>query len=214
VLRQWVRDLEDELAELDRERASFLASAGDLRARRLHELQSEALERRLKHHFVGELAEDDRVGHRGVVRLKTAGIRNAFHASTEQVAGAKGLTGEQRAGVAAWRSGLVERYEDSVPVSLTRAEEQRLRRLAERRLEEMGAEVSRVNQKAVQQGEELDRVLAQLEALPQITFGRYLAHLLGAAALPRGQSNDSGRQPKNAGRVSSTSSEGSWWTGA
>jgi hypothetical protein len=184
VLRQWVGDLEDQEAELGRERAAFLARTGSMREERLAELQEEALARRLKHHFVGELGTDREVGHRAVIRLKQARIRAAHHASGDRLATVKELSSSQRAAVAAWRDRLAARYADEVPEELSAAEERRLQRLVERRLESIAAEMARVREKAAVQRAELARVNSQLEALPRITPAVYAGYLLRLSRLP------------------------------
>jgi hypothetical protein len=184
VLRQWIEDLGDQLCELDRERNDFMASAHRLREERLRELQDEALERRLKHHFVGEMADHAAVGHRAVIRLKAAGVRNAFHATGERVNAARDLTGDQRAAISNWRDELAAGYASDVPAELSTAEEQRLRRMVERRLEGTAGESARVRARIDVQREELARVEEQVASLPSITPARYLAYALRLRSRP------------------------------
>ncbi len=184
VLRQWVADLDDARRELLRERDDFAAGVERLRAERLRALRDAALENKLRHHFVAELDADEAVGHRAVIRLKGAGVRNAFHATPERVARAKEMTTAQRAAVGRWRDGLAERYADEVPEALSPLEERRLRRQVERRIEGVAAEVARVEAKAAVQREELARVEAQAAALPPLTPAGYALVLLHLRELP------------------------------
>jgi hypothetical protein len=184
VLRQWIADLEDQLAEIARERAAFVASGAGLREERLEEIRRAALERRLKHHFVNELADVEDVGHRAVIRLKVAGIRNAFHADAARVEGAKGLTTAQREHIERWREALASRYAHEVPDALPAYEEQRLRRMVERRLAASGAEEARVRDKLAAQQRELAHVEAQRAAVPRLAAARYVAFLARLAGLP------------------------------
>src|SRR5690606_28467311 len=131
-----------------RDRADFLRNLEAFRAGRLRELQDEALHRRLRHHFVGELADVEEVGHRAVIRLTQVGIRNAFQATPERVAEVKGITTEMRQFVAGWRADLVGRYGAEVPEARSPAEEQRLRRQIERRLRSIDDEMARIAAKA------------------------------------------------------------------
>lgn len=185
VLERWIAELEDARRALDRERRDFLAGLDAFREERLAELRSAALERRLRHHFVGELDEVEGVGHRAVVRLKAVGIRNAFHATPVRVAEAKGLTSETRALVGQWRTALARAVADDVPDTLSPAEEQRMNRQIERRFASLDAEAARVTAKAEVQRAELATVRAQQEALPVLSPWRYFLFLLRLRPLPR-----------------------------
>jgi hypothetical protein len=188
VLEQWIADLEDTRRRLARERRDFLDRLDTFRAERLVEVQAEALERHLRHHFIGELDTLEGVGHKAVVRLKAVGIRNAFHATPERVAEARGITSETRRRIGAWRTDLAATVEDKVPDALSPAEEQRLNRQIERRLQSLDAEAARVAAKAEVQRGELARVRAQQATLPSLTLGQYALFLLGLRPLPQAAS--------------------------
>lgn len=184
VLERWIAELDDEREWLRTERHRFVDDLDAFRAARLQELRDEALERRLRHHFVNELDAMEEVGHRAVVRMKAVGIRNAFHATPDRVAEARGITPESRARIGRWRDGLVARYADAVPDRLSLAEEQRLRRQVERRLAGLDDEMVRVAAKAGVQRAELAKLIAQRAAVPALGRWRYLLTLLRVHPLP------------------------------
>lgn len=185
VLEQWVADLEDTRRSLARERRDFLDRLDTFRAERLLDVQADALEQHLRHHFIGELDAVEDVGHKAVVRLKAVGIRNAFHATPERVAEARGITSETRERIGAWRAALAAQVEDEVPDELSPAEEQRLNRQIERRLQSLDSEAARVAAKAEVQRGELARVRAQQSSLPTLTPGHYVLFLLRLRPLPQ-----------------------------
>lgn len=218
VLDRWIAELEDERARLVAERRAYLDGFETRRAGRLRALQDEALERRLRHHFLGELDADENVGHRAVVRMKAVGIRDAFHATPERVAEARGITSESRARVAAWRESLVARYAADVPEKLSQAEEQRLRRLAERRLKEFDDALVRVAAKIGVQREERARLERQRDGLPDLSPLRYLLFLLRLRPLPSTEPRSAApllhRAEKPAGSERPAVAEptdGAWW---
>lgn len=193
VLDRWIAELEDARQTLVRDRADFLRNLEAFRAERLREIQDEALQRRLRHHFTGELAEVEEVGHRAVIRLKAVGIRNAFHATPERVAEARGLRPEAVEAVTRWREGLAARYAAEVPEALSPAEEQRLRRQLERRLDRTDDELARLAARTDVQREERAQVRAQEEALPELTPWIYFLYLLRLRALPEAPAAAPGR---------------------
>lgn len=220
VLAQWIADLEDTRRGLASERRQFLERLDVFRAERLAEVQDAALEEHLRHHFVGELDNVEGVGHRAVVRLKAVGIRNAFHASPERVAEARGITSESRHLIAAWRDHLAAEAAADVPEDLSPAEEQRLNRQIERRLQSLDAESARVAAKAEVQRGELARVRAQHEALPTLTLSRYVLFLLRLRPLPQASSERTApilQQPGTDRQSSERShspkpvADGAWW---
>ena len=188
VLDRWIAELEEERAWLVAERRAYLGGFEDRRAERLRALQDEALERHLKHHFVNELDADAQVGHRAVIRMKAVGIRDAFHATPERVAEARGITSETRARVAAWRDGLVARYAPDVPEQLSPAEERRLQRLSERRLKGFDDALVRLAAKIEVQREERARLEHQRDGLPDLSPLDYLLFLLRLRPLPSPES--------------------------
>jgi hypothetical protein len=220
VLEQWIADLEDTREGLARERRQFLERLDVFRAERLAEVQAAALEGHLRHHIIGELDDIAGVGHRAVVRLKAVGIRNAFHASPDRVAEARGITSESRRLIEAWRSQLVAESADDVPDDLSPAEEQRLNRQIERRLQSLDTEAVRVAAKADVQRGELARVRAQHDTLPTLTLGRYVLFLLRLRPLPQASSERAApilqrpgadRRPSEPSAVTAPLSDAAWW---
>jgi hypothetical protein len=225
VLEQWIAELEDARRGLDRERRDFLARLDVFRTERLEEVRDDAFERHLRHHFIGELDAVEGVGHKAVVRLKAVGVRNAFHATPERVAEARGLTSETRARIGRWREALRDEVAGEVPGALSPAEEQRLNRQIERRLQQLDAEAARLAAKVDVQRAELDRVRAQQDALPDLTVARYLLYLLRLGPLPSGETataapilqrpgEDSIRTREQAQRVRAETappSDAAWW---
>ncbi len=217
-LDRWIAEREDERAGLVAERRVYLDGFEARRADRLAELREEALQRRLKHHFVNELDADAEVGHRAVVRMKAVGIRDAFHATPERVAEARGITSETRARIAAWRDGLVARYADEVPDELSPAEVQRLRRLAERRLKAFDEALVRVAAKLGVQREERLRLERLREGLPDLSPLDYALFLLQLRPLPSAEAPRAAPILQRPGEPAeperpavAAPSDGAWW---
>ena len=170
------------------ERRAFLAQQQTLRARRLEELREEALYDRLKYHFIDEAAQFEGLSHKVVIRLKAAGIRNAYQATPERVARARQLSDETRARVNLWRAGLVARYRDELPDRLSPAEELRLERYVHQRLARFEEERQRLFERMQVQQTERAQVAQRLATLPPLTFAHYLAYLLRWRPLPSPES--------------------------
>ena len=179
-----LKGLEGQLAALQNERAHFLDRRDALHEERLREVQDEALYDRLKHHFVGEAASFEGIRHRVVVRLKAAGIRNAFHATADRLADVREIGDVSRSRVALWRAGLVAQYRDAIPDRLSPAEERRLDRRLRHRLDALEGEVERIERKLRVQRQERAEVQARAATGPDVRFGRYLAYLLRLGPLP------------------------------
>ena len=179
--------LEGELATLRAERTRFLDRLDAVRAERLREVQEEALYSRLKHHFVGEAAAFEGIRHRVVVRLKAAGIRNAFHATPDRLASVREIGDVSRERVALWRAGLVAQYRDAIPDRLSPAEVRRLDRHIQHRLDALEAEAERIERKAAAQRREQAEVRERAATMPRIEPVRYLRYLLRLGALPAWQ---------------------------
>lgn len=184
ALDRWIRDL-DQQARLLRERLS--ADLDDREARiaaRLEELQREALHRALRQHFVGELDTVEGVGHRAVVRLKAAGVRDAAMATPEAVARITRLSPESQVRIRQWRQVLAQRYANRVPRGLPPSEQHRLARVVERERAEAESEIRRVEAKRAAQAAEREAVVRRQTAEPSPTLGAYLAWLLYLRARP------------------------------
>jgi transcriptional regulator with GAF, ATPase, and Fis domain len=147
-------------------------------------LQEEALEDRLKHHFIGEVREVEGIIHKHVVRLKAANVRTAAEATPEAVEAVRRISDEARARINMWRAALVRRYEDEIPDTLSPAEERRLRRFIDHRVEDLDEQLARTKEKIQVQATERERVRERLEEMPTLTPGTYLRYLLRLGSLP------------------------------
>lgn len=178
-------DLERQLTRLDQERKAFLAQQQQLQQARLRELQEAALRDRLKYHFIDEAASFEGLSHKVIIRLKAAGIRNAYQATPERVAKARQLSDETRARVNLWRAALVARYQEELPDQLSPAEALRLVHYVQHRLARFEEEMQRIREKMQAQQIELYQLRKRLAGLPAISFRKYLAYLLRLCSLPR-----------------------------
>jgi hypothetical protein len=176
--RRLMEGLRDELRRLERLRDEMIASHAAHYAERLAELQEEALDERLKHHFIAEVREVEEVTHKVVVRLKASGIRTAAHATPERVASVPLMSDESKARVNLWRAALAAQYEGDVPVSLSPAEERRLQRALDHELEAVDAELRRVRRKIAVQEEEQSSILQRKEGLDVPSFGQHVASVV------------------------------------
>ena len=182
-----VERLRLEANRLEAEHRSTFANMDKLMAEHLATLRERALEERLKHHFIGEVAQLPGVPHRLVVRLKMHGIRTAYHATDDRLATVTEVGDESRARVSRWRADLVSRYAAELPERLSPAEERRLERYVRQRADTLRAEIERVMAKRQVQERERAEVLERQAGLPQLTFGCYLRYLLGLGRLPSSQ---------------------------
>jgi len=192
-----IRSLKREREEVKRRRADLLDSLDERRAERLDELQEEALRDRLKHHFIGEVRTVDGLVHKHVVRLKSANIRTAYEATPEAVANVRRISDEARARINMWRAALVQRYEDEVPDRLSPAEERRLERYIEHRVEDLDDQLARTREKIQVQTTERERVRERLDEMPALTPLRYAQYLLRLRPLPtyRSEATDENKKP-------------------
>jgi chromosome segregation ATPase len=186
-----IRGLERERESLKEKRAALLDSIDERRAERLEEIQEEVLRDHLKHHFIGEVREVEGIIHKHVVRLKAANVRTAYEATPEAVAGVRRISDEARARINMWRAALVREYEYEVPGTLSPAEERRLRRFIDHRVEDLDDQMARTREKIDVQKVERERVRDRLDEMPSLSFGRYLRYLLRLDTLPK----QSGERP-------------------
>ena len=180
-----IRGLEREVESLKEKRADLRDSIDERRAQRLEELQEEALRDCLKHHFIGEVREVDGIIHKHVVRLKSANIRTAYEATPEAVADVRRISDEARARINMWRAALAREYEDEVPETLSPAEERRLRRYIDHRIEDLDDQIARTKEKIEVQKGERKRVRERLDEMPPLSLGRYLRYLVYLGSLPK-----------------------------
>lgn len=179
-----IRGLRRERESLQERRTELLNSMDERRAERLAEVQEEALHDRLKHHFIGEVREVDGLIHKHVVRLKAANIRTAAEATPEALDDVRRISDEARARIKMWRAALEKQYADAVPDELSPAQERRLKRYVEHRIEDLDAQLARTREKIEVQKTERDRVRDRLSEMPTLTPARYLRYLCGFDTLP------------------------------
>ena len=179
-----IRELEREVESLKEKRDELRTSKASRRKKRLEEVQEEALHDRLKHHFVGEVREVDGLTHRHVVRLKSANIRTASELTPEAVDSLRRISDRARARLKMWRSALEERYADDVPDSLSPAQERRLQRYVQHRIEDIDDQLARTREKIQTQQGERERIEDRLYDMPSMTSVRYLRYLLRLSTLP------------------------------
>lgn len=181
---QAIEGLRREVKSLEEKRESLRNSIDERRAERLEELQEEALHDHLKHHFIGEVREVEGIIHKHVVRLKSANIRTASEATPEAVETVRRISDEARARINMWRAALVREYEDEIPDSLSPAEERRLRRFIDHRVEDVDDQLARTKEKIQVQEVERERVRERLDDMPALSFWDYVCYLLRLRPLP------------------------------
>ena len=179
-----VATLRREIESLNEQRHEVLDSVEERREQRLDELQDEALYDDLKHHFVGEARDVDGIRHKHIVRLKAANIRTAYEATPERLASVRMLGEKTTARLRQWRAALVRQYEDDVPTSLSPAEERRLQRYVQHRVEDIDAQIDRAREKIEVHTVEREDAEARADDLPGLSFGRYVRYLLRLDDLP------------------------------
>lgn len=179
-----LQGLERELGHLQAKRDEVRNSFDERREQRLDELQAEALYDCLKYHFIGEIREVEGLVHKHVVRLKAADIRTAYEATPDAVRDVRRISDDVRIRISEWRAALVESYDDEIPDELSPAEERRLRRYVDHRLEDLGGQIARTREKIAVQERERERVRTRLDQLPDLSFVDYLTYLLRIRGLP------------------------------
>ncbi len=179
-----IRGLEREVESVTEKRADLRDSIDERRSERLEELQDEALHEHLKHHFIGEVRELDGIIHKHVVRLKAADVRTAYEATPEALEDVRRISDEARARIRMWRAALVQEYEDDVPETLSPAEERRLRRFIDHRVDDLDDQIARTKEKIEVQAAERARVRERLDDMPTVSVWKYLRYLLRLDSLP------------------------------
>jgi len=214
-----IQNIRRQIDSLSVRRQQVLDSVDERRKERLQELREEVIYDHLKHHFIGELRDVEGLTHKHVVRMKSANIRTAYEATAERLGELRRLSDTVRARIAMWRATLVRKAEDGLPDELSPAEERRLRRYVQHRVEDIDAEMRRAREKIEVQTREREEVEERRDDLPRLSVGRYIAWLLYLVSLPRrgrrdGPPTPSGTTParENASRSSAPSpSDGPWW---
>ena len=195
-----IRGLEREVDSLTEKRAELRDSIDERRAERLEERRQEVLYDHLKHHFIGEVRDVEGIIHKHVVRLKAANIRTAYEATPEAVADVRRISDEARARINMWRSALVQEVEEELPTSLSPAEERRLRRYIDHRVEDTDDQIARTKEKIEVQKAERERVRDRLDEMPMLSVGQYLRYLLRLGPLPTATDGPPAPTPRENGQ--------------
>jgi hypothetical protein len=177
-------DLKREVGSLQEKREELRTSMAARREERLQEVQETALHDHLKHHFVGEVEEVEGLTHTHVVRLKAAGIRTASELTPDALESVRRISDRARARLKMWRAALEEKYADEVPDELSPAQERRLQRYIEHRIEDLDGQLARTREKIDTQKTERERIEERLAEMPTLTLGRYMRYLLRLDTLP------------------------------
>lgn len=212
-----LHELEREAESLREKRAELRSSKEERREQWLQDVQREALRDCLKHHFIGEVREVEGLTHKHVVRLKSAGIRTAAELTPDALRTIRRLSDRARVRLTLWRHALETYYAEQVPDALSPAQERRLRRYVQHRIEDIDEQLARTQEKMKAQQTERQRITDRLDDLPALTVGRYLRYLLRLGALPGGaEEPPAPSAPREANAASSPlppppEEEASWW---
>ncbi len=179
-----IRELDRELESLREKRAELRTSMDERRQERLREIQAKALHDRLKHHFVREVRDIDGLTHKHVVRLKAANLRTASEVTPEAVEDVRRISDRARARLKMWRAALEEKYADEIPDALSPAQERRLQRYIEHRIDDLDDQIGRTREKIQTQRTERERIEDRLDEMPDLSIGRYVRYLLRLDTLP------------------------------
>jgi len=140
LLRRDIRQAEAQIQAVEAEIGQVRSGLEQARQARLRAVRDEYLESCLKHHLTGEVLDVEGVSFKAMVRIKGAGIRNAWMATPERLAQVSDLAEATRVQVGFWRNSLIATYAAGCPVSLSEAELRRLGRQREHRLNELAGE--------------------------------------------------------------------------
>jgi len=213
-----IRDLRREVESLQEKREDLRTSMASRCEERLREVQEKALHDRLKHHFIGEVREVDGLTHKHVVRLKAAGIRTASELTPDAIESIRRISDRAQARLKMWRAALEEEYAEEVPDELSPAQERRLQRYVEHRIDDLDDQIARTREKIDTQETERERVTERLDEMPTLTLGRYVRYLLRLDALPdRTGKPPTPHSPREADHKAPTpvpepvEDDGGWW---
>ena len=179
-----IRELEREVESLQEKREELRTSMAERRQERLREIQAKALHDRLKHHFVEEVRDVEGLTHKHVVRLKAANLRTASEVTPEAVEDVRRISDRARARLKMWRAALEEKYADEIPDALSPAQERRLQRYIEHRIDDLDDQIGRTREKIQTQRTERERIEDRLDEMPDLSIGRYVRYLLRLDTLP------------------------------
>ncbi len=203
--------LRAEQQTLIKEKERFLSRQDAFRVEQLQKLQDRILKDRLKHHFIQEIEHVEGLSHKTVIRLKSAGIRNAYQATETALARVRYLPDEQRARILLWRNALIAHYRKDIPQALSPAEERQIQRLIVCRVEEMEAEIARLKERITVQEQELQALRAQLGRLPEMSPLDYAFSLIGFKTLPSLEQPPAPPPPRSLQAGPPPAEEKAWW---
>jgi len=179
-----IRELKREADSLEEKREELRTSLAEQREKRLQEIQEKTLHDRLKHHFVEEVRELEGLTHKHVVRLKAANLRTASEVTPEAVESVRRISDRARARLKMWRAALEKKYADEIPDALSPAQERRLQRYVEHRIEDLDDQRARTREKIQTQRTERERIETRLDEMPDLSVGHYVRYLLRLSTLP------------------------------
>ena len=179
-----IRELKREVESLQEKREELRTSMAERRQERLQEIQEQALHDRLKHHFVEEVRDVEGLTHKHVVRLKAANLRTASEVTPKAVEEVRRISDRARARLKMWRAALEEKYADEIPDALSPAQERRLQRYIEHRIDDLDDQIGRTREKIQTQRTERERIEKRLDEMPDLSVGRYVRYLLRLDTLP------------------------------
>jgi len=183
-LTETIRRLKRERERLAERRAELLNSRDERRATWLEKAQDKALRECLKRHFIGEVRGVDGLIHKHVVRLKAADIRTAYEATPEALDNVRRISDEARSRIERWRRELVQEYQNEIPRRLSPAQERRLHRYVEHRVEDLDEQRARIREKIEVQTTERERIDDRLGELPSFSVLDYVSVLFRMSSRP------------------------------
>lgn len=170
LLRRELREAEAQLRAVEAEQERVQNGIERAREARLKAVREDYFESCLKHHLMVETLEVEGVSFKAMVRIKGAGIRNAWLATPERLAQVSDLAEATRISVGFWRNSLLAQYAAGCPDTLSEAELRRLGRQREHRLAEISQERERLSRRL----EALQQEQSMLKARVALSKGKVL----------------------------------------
>jgi hypothetical protein len=157
--RAVIASIESQRAEIGIERERYVERREALASDRLDRLRTMAIEQALRHHFVQEVTAEGYASHKVVIRLKRAGVRTAADIREDVLSKVTQVSEPNLAAVRKWRTDLEQKYSPLQPDSLSPAEQRRLERQIQHRLEGFDRDDRRLAEREAMQR----RILSELE---------------------------------------------------
>ena len=209
-LDRLIAEVDDERKRMEADRERLTTNIDEMRAERLRHVRDDALRDRLKHHLISEAGQAG-IPHKAVVRMKLAGIRNAWHATPERVRQAMELGHETRAQVDLWRNGLIQTYRDTIPGALSEGEERRLARERTHRIDDLDAQLARIAERRATLAQERADLAARTRDHQPLTLAAYWKRLLTAQPLPTAAAPAPAPNALPSLPPTVTPDDGPWW---